>query len=952
MSLQISESKLQIGVEPKVNINLKGFQNPISTPTEASKGGVLLYIADGLNFKPRNDLKIYKSKELESAFVEIINPNEANSIIGVIYKHPCIHGDIFNDDYLKPLLEKLSTQSNKKLFITGDFNFDLIKASTHKETADFFNSMTSNFLLPLITLPTKINTHIDTLIDNIFTNQFNPDFRTGNLTIGISDHLPSFMIVPKNNQNHLSKKHNLYRRDISKFNKENFLYDFLHINWNKAVEINKNDVNRSFNNFMEKTNNILDKHMPYKKVSNKEFKNKYKPWVNKEIIKSIYEKNKLFKKYMKCKNITRKNILFTEYKKCKNDILKATRFSKKLFFQDYFTKNNKNMKKIWEGIKQIVNIKSKNFNQPSCLINKENTLTDPIEIANTFNDYFSSIADNLLSERKYSGNTSFRDFLKNPLPNSFVIRPCDEIEVKALIQQLEQGKSLGPNSIPTSILKLLQNEISVPLSQIFNLSFSSGTYPEKLRTSKTIPIFKKGSRLTACNYRPISLLSNLNKILEKLMFSRVYKFIEKYNCIYELQFGFREKHSTNHALINITETIRSALDNNKTVYGIFVDLQKAFDTVNHEILIEKLQHYGIRGKTNDWFKSYLTNRKQFVSINGYDSDVRLLRHGVPQGSVLGPLLFILYINDLRFAIKHSNVYHFADDTNLLHINDSHKKTRKYLNFDLKNLHKWLLANKISLNCDKTQLIIFHKTRTKLPDKLNIKLNGILLNHTHSIKYLGVFLDETLSGDQHCFELSKILARANGILAKARHYAPEELKSMYHALFSSHINYGSQIWGLTNNAYTQKIFLLQKAALRIITFSEFRANTSPLFKENKILKFKDRVTLENCLFVYDFLKKQLPRCFDDYFKTLKEVYPNLSTRNSKSGCLFIPPSKTTKYGLNSLKRNAINAWNFFTRTFRDKQIINEQVINNNSADLLQFSRTELKNKIMTYYINSY
>ena len=214
------------------------------------------------------------------------------------------------------------------------------------------------------------------------------------------------------------------------------------------------------------------------------------------------------------------------------------------------------------------------------------------------------------------------------------------------------------------------------MSQIFNLSFETGTYPEKLKTSKNIPIYKKGSKLEPSNYRPISLLSNLNKILEKLMYSRVYKFLNKYNCIYNLQFWFREKHSTNHALINITESIRSALDNDKTVCGIFVDLQKAFDTVNHEILIDKLNYYGIRGTANTWFKSYLSNRKQFVSINGFNSDTLNITHGVPQGSVLGPLLFLLYINDLHISIKHSKVYHFADDTNLLHINESLKKDEK------------------------------------------------------------------------------------------------------------------------------------------------------------------------------------------------------------------------------------------------------------------------------------
>ena len=529
-----------------------------------------------------------------------------------------------------------------------------------------------------------------------------------------------------------------------------------------------------------------------------------------------------------------------------------------------------------------------------------------------------------------------------------MIHPCDEHEVKELIKQLEQNKSLGPNSIPTNILNLVQNEISIPQSRIFNLSFSSGIHPELLRISKTTPILKKGSRLSACNYRPISLLSNLNKILEKLMFTRVYKFIEKYNCIYELQFGFRQKHSTNQALINITETIRSALDNNKFACGIFVDLQKAFDTVNHEILIEKLQHYGIRGITNNWFKSYLTDRKQYVSINGYNSNMKVLRHGVPQGSVLGPLLFILYINDLRFSIKHSNVYHFADDTNLLHINESFKKIQKYLNIDLKNLHKWLLANKIFLNCEKTELIFFHKPRTKLPEKIKIKLNGTILNHTHAIKYLGVYLDETLSGDQHCIELSKKLARANGLLAKARHYAPDEIKSMYHALFSSHMNYGSQVWGQTNNASAKKVFLLQKAAMRIITFSDFRVHTNSLFKENNILKFQDYVTLENCLFIFDFFKKALPPCFDNYFKTLKEMYPsNVCTRNSESGYLFIPRSRSKKYGLNSFKRNAINAWNMFTNVFRD-----DQSINRNGVVLLHYSRNELKKKITTYFLNSY
>ena len=207
------------------------------------------------------------------------------------------------------------------------------------------------------------------------------------------------------------------------------------------------------------------------------------------------------------------------------------------------------------------------------------------------------------------------------------------------------------------------------------------------------------------------------------MYARVYKFLEENKCLYSLQFGFRTKYSTNLSLIDITESIRSALDNRKVAGGVFVDLQKAFDTVNHEILIYKLNHYGIRGTVNDWFSSYLSNRSQYVSILGFKSNTLNVKHGVPQGSVLGPLLFLLYINDLHKAIKYSKVYHFADDTNLLNISASYKKLQKQLNIDLKLLYKWLLANKISLNCAKTELIIFHKPGQKPDYTFKIKVNG-------------------------------------------------------------------------------------------------------------------------------------------------------------------------------------------------------------------------------------
>ena len=593
--IALSESKILKGKEPVMDINLVGYHDPIGTPTEATKGGVLLYISDELNFKPRPDLNIYQAKGVESIFAEIVNKNKSNDIIGVIYRHPTMCEEDFNENHIRELIHKLSIENSKNIFIAGDFNFDLIKASSHQETANFYDLLTSNFLLPMILLPTKINTCTDTLIDNIFTNHFNPDTVSGNLTLAISDHLPSFTIFPKSNQNHIPKRHNLYKRDRSNFkDKEDFMLfreDFINIDWPEILQLEKQDPNLSFNILHDSTETLLDKYLPLKKLSKTDHKRKYKPWITLGILTSMKQRNKLFGKYTRTKNIQYKNKLFAEYKSLRNRIIDLIKTSKQNFFRNYFEINSNNIRKIWKGINQIVNIKTKSNESPTCLTDQnDQTITDPTEISNNFNNYFSTIADSILDERKYKGDGNFSKYLHDPVPNSISFDPVDGDEISSIINKLKKHKASGPTSIPTDILQYLSHDFARPLSWIANISFSTGIHPDRLKIAKVIPIYKKASKLKTCNYRPISLLSNINKIFEKLVFSRVYKFLDKYDCLYELQFGFRAKHSTDHALINISEQIRQILDsksgspNKKYACGVFVDFQKAFDTVNHTIL--------------------------------------------------------------------------------------------------------------------------------------------------------------------------------------------------------------------------------------------------------------------------------------------------------------------------------------------------------------------------------
>ena len=379
---------------------------------------------------------------------------------------------------------------------------------------------------------------------------------------------------------------------------------------------------------------------------------------------------------------------------------------------------------------------------------------DPTKIANGLNNFYSTVAQKLQGSIRSNG-FDFMKYMKNPSENAFRFESADYQEILLTIDSLSENKASGPNSIPTDVLKLLKNCICQPLTHIINLSFATGIYPTKLKEAKVIPIFKnKGDPLFISNYRPISLLSNIDKIFEKAVHKRLYSFLNKFNCIYELQFGFRTKHSTSHALISLTEKIREALDSqgSKFACGVFIDLQKAFDTVDHAILLKKLEHYGVRGIANSWFKSYLSDRSQYTTVNGFNSEQKIMKYGVPQGSVLGPLLFLIYINDLHQAIKYSAVHHFADDTNLLTTGLCIKKIQVQVNHDLKCLSNWLKANKIALNASKTEVIIFRQRNKNIqyrknpedqlePWKLNIKIDGKKIEPSTYVKYLGIYIDD-------------------------------------------------------------------------------------------------------------------------------------------------------------------------------------------------------------------
>ena len=476
--------------------------------------------------------------------------------------------------------------------------------------------------------------------------------------------------------------------------------------------------------------------------------------------------------------------------------------------------------------------------------------------------------------------------MSNRTSNSLFLSPATQIEVFDLINILNPSKSVGPNSIPIKLLKIIGFSVSPLLALLVNQFFQSGIFPDKLKIAKVISLFKKGNPELPSNYRLISLLSVFSKIFEKLMYRRLYRFLEIHNVLFSLQFGFQENHSIDHALVSLTEAIRNTLDNKRIGCGIFIDLQKAFDTVNHNILLSKLEHYGVRGCALQWFRSYLSDRKQYVSVNGSNSNLLQISCGVPQGSVLGPLLFLLYINDLPNVSKKLKFYLFADDTNIYCESSDLSNLIKIVNRELRSVKKWLDANKLSLNIDKTNYIIFHSSSVSIPSDAVIKIGKKHIKRLKFVKFLGLLLDEHLSWKYHLSELSKKLARTCGIFFKIRNLLPlDVLLCLYNALFLSFLQYGLIVWGQTFTSYVDPIFKLQKKAVRAISFQPRMSPSLPIFKDLKLLKLSELFELRLLTFVFDSVNKSSPSCFHDFF-LLNSCVHQYSTRQASQGDLYL------------------------------------------------------------------
>ena len=403
------------------------------------------------------------------------------------------------------------------------------------------------------------------------------------------------------------------------------------------------------------------------------------------------------------------------------------------------------MKETWKILNGQINKKSKGKQISTEFNGDESTITGDKTIANGFNNFFVNNGP-LLAKRIPKSKDSFTQFLPDKIEDTMFLQPVTEEEIMQQVKNAKNKKSKDHDQIDMCLVKKIIPIIVKPLAHICNTSLMNGIFPDRMKIARVIPLFKNGDVKEFSHYRPVSILPQFSKILEKVFHNRLMSFINDKQILNISQFGFRKNMSTALAIIELVEEITTAIDEGKTTVGVFIDLKKAFDTVDHNILVKQLEHYGIRGLAKNWVCSYLENRRQYVCINDSNSECLDVKCGVPQGSILGSALFILYVNDMCIVSKSLKSILFADETNLFYAGKDLDEVCTIISRELNILHIWFQVNKLSLNVATTNFMIFGNKRFE--ENSMISINGMNINRVYVTKFIGVHIDSKLNWNEH------------------------------------------------------------------------------------------------------------------------------------------------------------------------------------------------------------
>jgi hypothetical protein len=947
----IGISETNIDVCHKGLYKIDGYDSVYQSKIDGKRkgSGLGLYIKNTLEF---NYLEQFNtcSKNMESLFVKVQTAN-GEETVGVIYRPPSGSVEVFLEEF-NVLLSRLP---NSHVTFGGDFNLKVFFLSP----TDFQNVFFENGFMPLISLATHFKPGCTpSCIDNIFTNSIEAVKSSCVIDGGVSHHHPivcRLNLTPKTNLP--SKSCPLY--DYSDENMIKF-GDLLCRKINVDMHINYTEEGfEDFNNMMFESIDECFKTDPKKMKSKRN--HLMNPWITPGIVKSVKHKNYLYKKWKK--SVDKRNQLgnetlyqnFKEYRKT----LKATIKSAKQFhYSQKFKAAQGDMKKTWKIINEVRG-KGVSSCKSSFIVGGE-LVNDRRKIANEFNKFFTTLAEDMNNQLANDDVLitdhlpNYESFLDKRSDNSIFMSPCSTKEVMDIINDLNNGKS---SDIAVTVLKNSNRVLSPILCEYYNVFLSKGIFPSTLKMGQVTPIFKKGDAQLFENYRPVSTLPLFGKIFEKIIYSRLYDYLISNNILYDKQFGFRKNHSTSHAVNYSVDYIMSCKEKREHVVAIFIDLSKAFDTIDHSKLLQKLENYGIRGTTLELIRSYLKERSQVIKFHDHISDKCPIKFGVPQGSVLGPLLFLIYINDIVNATNLGHFVIFADDTNIFIVSHSKKDVYYKANLVLQHISMYMKSNLLHINKKKCCYIYFEPRVNNLDRQscmrttpyevqreneiLNLYINDVKIKRVLSAPFLGVTIDEDLSWDYHIGEVHKKLLSALVQIKRIKKAIPvSQYKTIYSSIFLPHLTYCISVWGGVSSYKLDKLFSVQKRCLRLLfgeevsfdhhefyltcarvrTYSEHMTpknfvleHTKPIFTKLNLLTLKNLYIFRSMVELFKLLKKRSPIPLSNLFQFSKSQYSNM---------LYIP-----KVELEATKKlfvyQSVTMWNKAIDSIYEKPPLNDQ-----------------------------
>ena len=861
-------------------------------------GGLLAYISSAINFTRRRDLETDRA---EIMWLQIEPPRAKKFLVGYVYRPPST--DIETDRVIEQNFENVISL-NMDVFILGDINLNFFKQPRQSLIRNLLN-------MGYMQVVSEVTRFISqTCLDHIYVNNQSTVHSVIVPHIGLSDHYP-VVIIKKHNGSFakMSSHRNIRFRNVKHVNVHEFRQDLINVPWNNLDSIT--DPNERLLLWSKMYTDVVDKHAPF--VSKRVKLLQQPPWWSDVIQSAVRTRDKL----LQCLSRTRDDTVLLAYRKARNKVNYLIRTAKRKFYMQTFQDNVSNSKAMWDTVKLAMNTTTSVCPK----LNKRSTTSSDCpnakDIADDFNTHFTSVGEKY---RPHSDDTipdlsKLHDFVSGRKQESdhldFKIPLMSDTFVFDQLRKMSNSKSTGLDGICIKLLKLNADIIAPQIAKICNLSFTTGIVPDVWKKARVVPIFKNGDTSDMGNYRPISVLPVLSKILERHVHNQYYSYLVNHKFLLDQQSGFRKNHSCQTVLTKLSNYFYENMDKGKLCGLVLIDLRKAFDLVDHDLLLHKVEIYGCEEITRTWFKYYLDNRTQCVTYDGHLSSPLPVKLGVPQGSILGPLMFILYMNDVILEIQGTEMEMYADDSTLYTSDRDVEAISVSLTTQMHPISEWINDNRMVLNINKTEsmLIGSRKKISSASDRFSVGGPSHDIIRVNSHKLLGVHFDSCLSWETHVdYVCSKLRGRLH-IFNKIKYLLPlKARKSFYTGLVQPLIDYGCIVWGNCRKELLLKIHVMMKRFARsILDVRDVRQScTVQLFKELDWLPIDIRIKYFETLQMFNIVHGTAPSYLKDLFTPVNRVH-SYYTRNNQANTFYIPRYVSTM-GQRSFRYRGATIWN--------------------------------------------